>query len=142
VIGTNLTGPFLVGRAVARRMIPRRRGKIINICSITSEIARQSVAPYVASKGGLKNLTRGMAVDWAQHGIQVNAIGPGYFESDMTRPLVADREFTGWLERRVPMGRWGRVEELGGAAIFLASPASDFITGQIVYVDGGMTASV
>jgi gluconate 5-dehydrogenase len=142
VIGTNLGGAFKVGRAVARRMIPRARGKIVNICSINSELARYSIAPYVTSKGALKNLTKGMAIDWARHGIQVNAIGPGYFETDLTAPLVADREFTDWVGRRVPAGRWGDVKELGGAAIFLASAASDFVTGQVLYVDGGLTASV
>ncbi|MFM1988141.1 MAG: hypothetical protein RJA99_1098 [Pseudomonadota bacterium] len=142
VIATNLTGAFKVGRAVARRMIPRGHGKVINVCSINSELARYSIAPYVTSKGALKNLTKGMAIDWARHGIRVNGLGPGYFATDLTAPLVADRDFTGWLEKRVPLGRWGDVQELGGAAIFLASPASDFMTGQMVYVDGGLTATV
>lgn len=142
VIATNVTGAFKVGRAVARHMIARRRGKIVNICSVNSELARYSIAPYVTSKGALKNLTKGMAVDWARHGIQVNAIGPGYFATDLTAPLVADRDFTAWLEKRVPAGRWGDVEELAGTAIFLASSASDFMTGQVLYVDGGLTASL
>ena len=142
IMGTNLTGAFKVGRAVARHMIPRGHGKIINICSINSELARYSIAPYVTSKGGLKNLTRGMAIDWARHGLQVNGLAPGYFETELTAPLVNDPEFTGWLEKRVPMGRWGDVKDLGGAAIFLAAPASDFMTGQILFVDGGLTASV
>ncbi|HYF59348.1 MAG TPA: glucose 1-dehydrogenase [Burkholderiaceae bacterium] len=142
IIATNLTGAFKVGRAVARHMIPRGRGKIVNVCSINSELARYSIAPYVTSKGGLKNLTRGMAIDWARHGIRVNGLAPGYFDTELTAPLVADREFTGWLEKRVPLGRWGDVKDLGGAAIFLASPASDFMTGQMIYVDGGLTASV
>jgi len=142
IIATNLTGAFLVGRAAARAMIPRQRGKIVNVCSINSELARYSIAPYVASKGGLKNLTRGMAIDWARHNIQVNAIGPGYYDTELTAPLVSDREFTAWVEKRVPMGRWGNVKDLGGTAIFLCSGASDFVTGQIVYVDGGLTASV
>lgn len=142
IIATNVTGAFQVGRAVARRMIPRGRGKMINVCSINSELARYSIAPYVTSKGALKNLTKGMAIDWARHGIRVNGLGPGYFATDLTAPLVADRDFTAWLEKRVPLGRWGDVAELGGAAIFLACAASDFMTGQMVYVDGGLTASV
>ena len=142
IIATNLSGAFKVGRAVARHMIPRGRGKIVNVCSINSELARYSIAPYVASKGGLKNLTKGMAIDWARHGIQVNGLGPGYFATELTAPLVADRDFTAWLEKRVPMGRWGDVKDLGGAAIFLCSPASDFMTGQMLYVDGGVTAAV
>ena len=142
IMATNLTGAFKVGRAVARHMIPRGRGKIVNVCSINSELARYSIAPYVTSKGALKNLTKGMAIDWARHGIQVNGLAPGYFATELTAPLVADREFTGWLEKRVPMGRWGDVKDLGGAAIFLSSAASDFMTGQMIYVDGGLTASV
>jgi gluconate 5-dehydrogenase len=142
IMATNLTGAFKVGRAVVRHMIPRGRGKIINICSINSELARYSIAPYVTSKGALKNLTKGMAIDWARHGIQVNGLAPGYFATELTAPLVADREFTGWVEKRVPMGRWGDVKDLGGAAIFLSSAASDFMTGQMIYVDGGLTASV
>lgn len=140
VIDTNLTGAFKVGRAVARHMIPRRRGKIINVCSVNSELARYSIAPYVTSKGGLKNLTKGMAVDWARHNIQVNGLGPGYYATDMTAPLMKDPEFDAWLRKRVPAGRWGDVQELGGSIIFLAAPASDFMTGQMLYVDGGLTA--
>ena len=142
IMATNLTGAFKVGRTVARRMIPRKRGKIINICSINSELARYSIAPYVTSKGGLKNLTRGMAIDWARHNIQVNGLAPGYFSTELTAPLEADPEFTAWLTRRVPAGKWGDVRDLGGAAIFLASDASDFMTGQMLYIDGGLTASV
>ena len=142
IMATNLTGAFKVGRAVARHMIPRRRGKLVNVCSINSELARYSITPYVTSKGGLKNLTKGMAIDWARHGIQVNGIGPGYFATDLTAPLVADAEFSAWLGKRVPAGRWGDVKELGGTAIFLASAASDFMTGQVLYVDGGMSAGL
>jgi gluconate 5-dehydrogenase len=142
VIGTNLTGAFKVGRAVARHMIPRRRGKIVNICSVLSEIARPTAGAYTAAKGGLRNLTRAMAVDWARHGIQANAIGPGYIVTDFTRALMDDPTFNAWLDARVPMARWGEVSDLAGAAIFLCSPASDFVTGQVLYVDGGMTASV
>ncbi|MEI7445756.1 MAG: SDR family oxidoreductase [Burkholderiales bacterium] len=142
IMATNVSGAFKVGRAVARRMIPRGHGKVINVCSINSELARYSIAPYVTSKGALKNLTKGMAIDWARHGIRVNGLGPGYFATDLTAPLVADGDFTGWLEKRVPLGRWGDVKDLGGAAIFLASAASDFMTGQMLYVDGGLTATV
>jgi gluconate 5-dehydrogenase len=140
VIGTNLTGAFKVGRAVARHMIPRKRGKVINVCSVNSELARYSIAPYVTSKGGLKNLTKGMAVDWARYNIQVNGLGPGYYATDMTAPLMSNPEFDSWLRTRVPAGRWGDVKELSGSIIFLASPASDFMTGQMLYVDGGLTA--
>jgi gluconate 5-dehydrogenase len=142
IMATNLTGAFKVGRAVARHMIGRQRGKIINVCSINSELARYSIAPYVTSKGALKNLTKGMAIDWAKHNIQVNGLGPGYYATELTAPLVADRDFTAWLEKRVPMGRWGDVKDLGGAAIFLSSAASDFMTGQMLYIDGGLTAAV
>ncbi|MGH7076698.1 MAG: SDR family NAD(P)-dependent oxidoreductase [Acetobacteraceae bacterium] len=139
---TNLDGVFFVGQAVARHMIPRRRGKIINICSVQSELGRPSIAPYAASKGAVKMLTKGMCADWAPHGLQVNGIGPGYFETELTSSLVQNAEFTNWLCRRTPAGRWGRVDELMGAAIFLASAASDFVNGQILYVDGGMTSVV
>lgn len=142
IMATNLTGAFKVGRAVARHMMGRNRGKIINICSINSELARYSITPYVTSKGGLKNLTKGMAVDWARYNIQVNALAPGYFATELTEPLRANAEFTDWLTRRVPMGKWGDVKDLGGAAIFLAADASNFMTGQMITVDGGLTASV
>jgi gluconate 5-dehydrogenase len=142
IMATNLTGAFKVGRAVARHMIGRQRGKIINVCSINSELARYSIAPYVTSKGALKNLTKGMAIDWAKYNIQVNGLGPGYYATELTAPLVADRDFTAWIEKRVPMGRWGDVKDLGGAAIFLSSAASDFMTGQMLYIDGGLTATV
>jgi gluconate 5-dehydrogenase len=140
LIATNLTGAFFVGRAVARRMTARHAGKIVNICSLQSEVARPGIAPYSASKGALKMLTKGMCADLAAHGIQVNAIGPGYFATEMTAPLVADAEFSAWVRRRTPAGRWGDVSELTGALIFLSSRASDFVNGQIVYVDGGMLA--
>ena len=142
LIATNLTSVFFVSRAVARHMIPRGRGKIINVCSVNSEAARYSIAPYTATKGALKNLTKGMCVDWARHGLQVNGLGPGYFDTELTRPLVENAEFTAWLKNRTPAQRWGNVKELGGAAIFLASSASDFVNGHVLYVDGGMLAGL
>ena len=142
IVRTNLTSVFLVSRAAVQRMIKRRRGKIVNVLSVNAECARYSIAPYSATKGALKMLTKGMCVDWARHNIQVNGLGPGYFATDLTRPLVDDPEFTAWIERRVPAGRWGDVAELGGAVVFLASPASDFVNGHVLYVDGGMTASL
>ncbi len=142
VMRSNLDSVFFVGQAVARGMIARGRGKIINVCSVQSELGRPSIAPYAASKGGVKMLTKGMCADWARHGLQINGLGPGYFETELTRSLVDDPEFTAWLCKRTPAGRWGRVEELAGAAIFLASAASDFVNGQVLYVDGGMTSVV
>jgi len=139
---TNIDSVFFVGRAVAQRMIPRRRGKIINICSVQSELGRPGIAPYAATKGAVKMLTKGMAVDLGGHGIQVNGLGPGYFKTELTQALVADEAFTAWLSKRTPAGRWGEVQELGGAAIFLASDASSFVNGHILYVDGGITASL
>ena len=138
VMRTNLDSVFFVGQAVARRMIPRGRGKIINIASLQSEAARPTIAPYTASKGAVKMLTRGMCADWAKHGLQINAIGPGYFETELNRPLRENPVFDAWLRGRTPAGRWGRVEELCGAAVFLASRASDFVNGQVIYVDGGV----
>jgi len=123
-------------------MIPRGRGKIINICSVQSELGRPGIAPYAASKGAVKMLTKGMAIDLGKHGIQVNGLGPGYFKTELTAALVADEAFTSWLSTRTPAGRWGHVEELGGAAIFLAAEASSFMNGHILYVDGGITASL
>ena len=142
LMATNLHSVFYVAQAVARRMIPRGRGKIINLCSVQSELGRPSVTPYAASKGAVKMLTKGMCAEWARHGLQVNGLGPGYFATELTAPLVADAEFSAWLCKRTPAGRWGRVEELGGAAVFLASAASDFVNGQVIYVDGGLTSVV
>jgi gluconate 5-dehydrogenase len=142
LMATNLTSVFLVSRAVAQNMIPRKAGKIINVVSVNAEHARYGIAPYSASKGAIKMLTKGMCVDWARHGLQINGLGPGYFDTEMTAPLVADKDFTAWVEKRVPTGRWGRVEELGGAAVFLASSASDFVNGHTLYVDGGITATL
>jgi gluconate 5-dehydrogenase len=138
VIDTNLTSAFVIGREAAKRMIPRGRGKIINIGSLTSELARATVAPYTVAKGGVKMLTRAMAAEWAAHGLQANAIGPGYMITDMNQALLDNPEFDAWVKKRTPAGRWGRPEELIGAAVFLASPASDYVNGQIIYVDGGM----
>jgi gluconate 5-dehydrogenase len=139
---TNIDSVFLVGRAVAQRMIPRRRGKIVNICSVQSELGRPGIAPYTATKGAVKMLTKGMAIDLGKHGIQVNGLGPGYFKTELTRALVTDEAFTAWLSGRTPAGRWGEVEELGGAMVFLASDASNFVTGHILYVDGGISSSL
>ena len=139
---TNVDSVFIVGQAVARRMIPRRRGKIINICSVQSELGRPNIAPYTASKGAVKMLTKGMAIDWGQHGIQVNGLGPGYFKTELTQALVENPEFSGWLINRTPSRRWGDVEDLVGAAVFLASDASAFVNGHILYVDGGVTAAL
>jgi gluconate 5-dehydrogenase len=142
LLRTNLNSVFLLSRAVAPYMIARRRGKIINVCSVQSELARPTIAPYTASKGAVKMLTKGMCADWAKYGLQVNAIGPGYFKTELNRALVEDREFTSWVEKRTPQGRWGEVEELAGAAIFLAADASSYINGQIIYVDGGMSSTL
>lgn len=139
---TNVDSVFLVGQAVARQMIPRGRGKIINICSVQSELGRPSIAPYMASKGAVKMLTKGMAIDWGPLGLNVNGIGPGYFKTELNEKLVADPQFSAWLTARTPSRRWGEVEELAGAAVFLASDASKFVNGHILYVDGGVTATL
>lgn len=139
---TNIDSVFFVGRAVAQRMVARKVGKIINICSVQSELGRPGIAPYAATKGAVKMLTKGMAIDLGRFGIQVNGLGPGYFKTELTQTLVADEAFTAWLSGRTPAGRWGDVEELSGAAIFLASGASSFVNGHILYVDGGITASL
>jgi gluconate 5-dehydrogenase len=139
---TNVDSVFYVGQAVAKRMIPRGRGKIINICSVQSELGRPSIAPYTATKGAVKMLTKGMAIDWGKHGLQVNGIGPGYFKTELNRALVEDKAFSDWLIGRTPSRRWGELEDLMGAAIFLGSDASNFVNGQIIYVDGGVTASL
>ena len=139
---TNLDSVFLVGQAVAKAMIPRKRGKIINICSVQSEMGRPNIAPYMASKGGVKMLTKGMAIDWGPHGLNVNGIGPGYFKTELNEKLVNDPQFSDWLIKRTPTRRWGDVEELTGAAVFLASDASSFVNGHILYVDGGVTSTL
>jgi len=142
LIGINLTGTFLVSKSVVKSMIEKRAGKIINICSIQSELARPSITPYTASKGGVRNLTRGMATDWGKHNIQINGIAPGYFKTEMTKALYNDEKFDSWLCGRTPANRWGDPEELIGSTIFLASKASSYVNGHLIYVDGGMLACV
>lgn len=139
---TNLDSVFIVGQTVAQRMVPRKRGRIINICSVQSELGRPGIAPYTASKGAVKMLTKGMAIDLGPHGINVNGIGPGYFKTELNAKLVADETFSNWLINRTPSRRWGDVEDLAPAAVFLASDASRFVNGHILYVDGGVTATL
>jgi gluconate 5-dehydrogenase len=138
VIDTNLTSAFVIGREAARRMAARGRGKIINVGSLTSELARATVAPYTVAKGGIKMLTKAMAAEWGEHGVQANAIGPGYMLTDMNQALIDDPKFDAWVKGRTPARRWGRPEELAGTCVYLASAASDYVNGQIIYVDGGM----
>jgi len=142
VIATNLTAPFVVSQAVLPGMIERRQGKIIHVASIMSELARPSVVPYTAAKGGVRQLTRGMAVELAPHGIQVNAIAPGYFATEMNRALIDNAEFNAWVCKRTPAGRWGEPSELAGLAVFLASSASNYMTGQTLVMDGGMSVAL
>jgi len=139
---TNLDSVFIVGQTVAKNMIKRQKGKIINICSVQSELGRPNIAPYTASKGAVKMLTKGMAIDWGPHGIQVNGLGPGYFKTELNKALVEDEKFNSWLISRTPSRRWGNVEDLAGACVFLASDASRFVNGHILYVDGGVTATL
>ncbi|PWC91356.1 gluconate 5-dehydrogenase [Azospirillum sp. TSH100] len=140
VIDTNLTSAFLVGREAGRRMVARRAGKIINIGSLTSEQARVTVAPYAAAKGGIRLLTKSMTAEWAEFNVQINAIGPGYIVTEMNKPLIENEEFDGWVKKRTPARRWGNPSDLVGTAVFLASPASDFVNGQLIFVDGGIMA--
>ncbi|PIE69294.1 MAG: gluconate 5-dehydrogenase [Deltaproteobacteria bacterium] len=142
VIAVNQKAVFIVSQIVAQYMVQRGKGKIINICSMQSELGRDTITPYAASKGAVKMMTRGMCVELARHNIQVNGIAPGYFKSEMTRPLVEDQEFSRWLCNRTPANRWGEPEELIGAAVFLSSKASDFVNGHLIFVDGGMLAAV
>jgi gluconate 5-dehydrogenase len=142
MMSTHVTATFSVSQAVAQGMIARGRGKIINICSVLTDHARPSVAPYGAAKAAIANLTRGMAADWARKGLNINAIAPGYFKTELNEALMADAEFNAWVEKRTPMGRWGEVEELGPAAVFLASDAASFVNGHILYVDGAFSAVV
>ena len=139
LIRTNISSTFYVGRSVARHMIRRGKGKIVIIASVQSELARPGIAPYTATKGAIRNLTRGMCADWARYGLQVNAIAPGYFKTPLNQALVENPEFSAWLEKRTPAARWGDVDELIGAAIFLSSNASSFVNGHTLYVDGGIT---
>ncbi|MBY3168723.1 MULTISPECIES: SDR family oxidoreductase [Rhizobium] len=139
---TNVSSAFYVSRAVVRGMIERGQGKIINIASVQSELARPGIAPYTATKGAIRNLTKGMCTDWAKHGLQINSIAPGYFKTPLNAALVESAVFSDWLQKRTPAGRWGEVDELVGAAVFLSSAASSFINGHTLYVDGGITASL
>ena len=142
LVKTNIDSVFFVGKAVANHMIPRKAGKIINICSVQSELGRYSIAPYTMTKGAVKMLTRGMCIDWGRYNIQVNGIGPGYFNTPLNKALVEDPKFTEWLQGRTPAGRWGEVDELVGAAVFLSSSASSFVNGHVLYVDGGIIAGL
>ena len=142
VLDTNLTGLFLVTKQIVPGMIARKAGKIINICSLMCEMGRPTVGAYTAAKGGVKMLTKAMALEWGKHNIQVNGIWPGYITTEMNRPLMEDPKFDAWIRSRTPMGRWGEPKELVGAAVFLSSHASDFVTGQIIYVDGGILAAL
>ncbi len=142
LLQTNIASVFNVAQACARHMIARGAGKIINIASVQTALARPGIAPYTATKGAVANLTKGMATDWARHGLNCNAIAPGYFDTPLNAALVADADFSAWLEKRTPAGRWGKVEELVGAAVFLSAPASSFVNGTVIYVDGGITASL
>jgi gluconate 5-dehydrogenase len=141
LMAVNVDGPFFVARAVIPGMKARRRGKIINLCSIASDLGRPNIAPYATSKGGVRMLTRALAVELAPHNIQVNGIAPGFFRTEMNAALADDREFSAWLARRTPAGRWGDPPEVAGAAVFLASPAADYVTGHILAVDGGFGAA-
>ena len=142
VVDTNLTGAFVVGRAVARGMVTRGHGKIINICSVQTWLARPGIAAYAATKGGLAMLTRTMCAEWAPHGVQANGLAPGYVVTELTRPLVENPEFDAWIRGRTPAGRWAQVHDLVGTLVWLAAPASDFVNGQVIAVDGGLTAVV
>lgn len=142
LLKTNISSAFYVGQAVAKGMIARGRGKIVNIASVQSELARPGIAPYTTTKGAIRNLTRGMCTDWAKYGLQVNAIAPGYFKTPLNQALVDNPEFSAWLEKRTPAARWGNVDELIAASVFLAGNGSSFVNGHTLYVDGGITASL
>ena len=142
LLQTNIASVFHVGKACANHMIKRKAGKIVNIASVQTALARPGIAPYTATKGAVANLTKGMATDWAQYGLTCNALAPGYFDTPLNAALVADPDFSAWLAKRTPAGRWGNVEELVGACIFLSSNASTFVNGHCLFVDGGITASL
>jgi len=142
LIQTNLTAIFLMSKRVVKGMIERKSGKIINLCSLMSEISRPSIAPYTASKGGVRMLTKAMAVEWAKYNIQVNGIGPGFIVTEMNKPLLEDQKFDAMVKARTPAGRWGLPSDLAGAAIFLASRAADYVTGHILYVEGGLLSAL
>ncbi|MEV8378757.1 SDR family oxidoreductase [Kribbella sp. NPDC056861] len=142
VIDVNLTSAFVVGRTFARPMLERGSGKIVNICSVQNALVRPSTAPYAAAKNGLGGLTQSMCAEWAPYGLQINGLAPGYLDTDLNASLVADPEFSSWITQRTPARRWGQVDDIVGPAIWLASSASDFVNGQIIYVDGGLTAVI
>ncbi|MCW4465785.1 SDR family oxidoreductase [Glutamicibacter sp. MNS18] len=142
VIDTNLTSAFLVGREVARGMVERGTGKIINICSVQTDLARPTISAYTAAKGGLRNLTRAMTAEWAASGLQINGIAPGYIHTEMTQNLVDDQQFNSWILGRTPAARWGTVADLAGPAVWLASDGSDYVNGQTIFIDGGMSVVV
>ncbi len=142
LLQTNIASVFHVSQAVAKHMINRGEGKIVNIASVQTALARPGIAPYTATKGAVGNLTKGMATDWAKYGLQCNALAPGYFDTPLNAALVADKKFSEWLKIRTPAGRWGEVEELVGACIFLSASASSFVNGHTLYVDGGITSSL
>jgi gluconate 5-dehydrogenase len=143
VIDVDLVGAFIMSQLIGRRMIERKSGKIINICSMMSELGRDNVSAYASAKGGLKMLTRNLATEWAKYNIQVNGIGPGYFATSQTAPIRVDgHPFNEFIISRTPAARWGNPEDLQGAAIFLSSKASDFVNGHILYVDGGILATI
>jgi len=141
LLGANLDGPFFVSKAVIPAMRAQRRGKIINICSLASEIGRPNIVPYAVSKGGVQMLTRALAVELAPHNVQVNGIAPGFFKTDMNAPLIANAEFSSWVAKRTPAGRWGDPPEIAGAAVFLASDAAAYVTGHVLFVDGGFSVA-
>jgi gluconate 5-dehydrogenase len=142
IMAANLDSVFHVTQAVGARMLERRRGRIINVCSVASELGRATIVPYAATKGAVRQMTRGLCAEWARRNIQINAIAPGYIRTELNRALIDDEAFSDWVCKRTPAGRWADVEELAGAAIFLASDAASYVNGHILYVDGGLSTSV